>query len=438
MNSQSKEPAKPTQRKPAVKTGNCSESPIVNRPQITSILKHPHLPKCLVDTPMFIDQATIATRLLVKEELGSAQRNGRDSLPADMRHFVHDIIPGKTRRDRWTKSLVTPIKVIVDPKCGIRLYCTKHENGLVMLDRITINPGRILFGQNGSVITEREFGKVLSLLVVQVKPLLDNPDDWVQLIPGLSETSKSRWALLEIAFQIYDPDSKFLKLVGCSKHREISLTPQFRRADETITFQNSTKELTICVYRKDLEASNRQKLNLRPGSEHVTRVEVRLGGKKLFQHMPSATWRNDGKKSHLIQFSGEDLFAAWMSVISGFSSVSTLADQKDGPAKFGWGRFLGFLSVKFDIEFAELISALMEMKGPMPKKNATQFIDRISKTARDEISLLLKQSIHAVATPAAWFSQPDVLDDEVLESTAKRLNSLPVKPDLQLTDGLYS
>ena len=56
---------------------------------------------------------------------------------------------------------------------------------------IDFNPGVCLYGHNGRIITLTEFLHALAILVTHLTPLLSDPDDWVDLVPGVRREGRA-------------------------------------------------------------------------------------------------------------------------------------------------------------------------------------------------------------------------------------------------------
>jgi hypothetical protein len=56
---------------------------------------------------------------------------------------------------------------------------------------IDFNPGVCLHGHNGRIITLTEFLHALAILVTHLTPLLSDPDDWVDLVPGVRREGRA-------------------------------------------------------------------------------------------------------------------------------------------------------------------------------------------------------------------------------------------------------
>ena len=82
----------------------------------------------------------------------------------------------------------------------VRLFNLPDLDGLIaeQAKSIQVNPGIILYGHNGRCLSEAECLTAFSIVIEQLTPLLASPEDFIQLVPGLSRKTTAFWSLLEI------------------------------------------------------------------------------------------------------------------------------------------------------------------------------------------------------------------------------------------------
>lgn len=151
---------------------------------------------------------------------------------------------------------------------------------------IEFNPGTCLFGHNGRILLLTEFLDALALLVTQLRPLLRDAHDWVDLVPGLRQGGCAYWSYLEIPFQLRDPNGALLGRLRHSRHP--SITKASRHWPGSIRIGGERSILQLAIYRKADEMANRriegkpllcdEKLD---EDSDILRLEARMKEKKL-------------------------------------------------------------------------------------------------------------------------------------------------------------
>jgi hypothetical protein len=197
--------------------------------------------------PMPVDRASISTRIKLDPEFAAAATPDLLTLPPRFRSLVVEVQNRVQRR----QDRDVPVKVIhLESYGGIELRVTRGVTWTV--DKITFNPGKLVFGHNGRALTVEDFQKALSILLQYVTVLLKDPADFIHVIPGISDDSGAWWSSLEIPFQVADPDGHLLQAFMNAKHPRIR-KPALRCVGQSISWRSCTGDLAIKVYRKDIE-----------------------------------------------------------------------------------------------------------------------------------------------------------------------------------------
>lgn len=151
---------------------------------------------------------------------------------------------------------------------------------------VRLNPGKVLYGHNGRIITYDEFLDAGSIFITHAKHLLEDPDDWVDLFPGLRAGGSGRWTLLELPYHCSDPYGFFLAASRHIHHRNIRT--QARHWPTSIKLGGKRAKLQFSIYQKAVEMlAHNKKLPERLLSQYgdILRLEVRLKGKKLVKYI---------------------------------------------------------------------------------------------------------------------------------------------------------
>ena len=235
---------------------------------------------------MPIDKTKIATRLRIHDDFLNDPN-------AYIQNHGIEIRTVKSTRGRDSGCRTQNLTFSVLNYKGINVKLKKRAHDTLAEVTIDFNPGKCLYGHNGYVLTLSEFLDALALLVTHLKPILQNPDDWVDLIPGLRSGGVAYWKYLEVPFQCDDPDNAIftkLRLLSPDKpqipvrHWENSIRIGGDRSDCLLTIYNKTLEIERD---KNQPSSRDSSSDSSSDSEHpnILRFEMRLKGSKLVQHL---------------------------------------------------------------------------------------------------------------------------------------------------------
>ena len=375
----------------------------------------PHLPnrfpvdKCHIMLP----------RIRLKNIVGDCPPDKLDSLPPEMRALVHhkkdeakseySTAVSRPASHRYNPTIRTSV-IFVRSFCGIKLHAEKNSKIGWVIYMITFNPSSVCHGHNGSVIQEEHFIHACSDLIESVAPLLEDRDDIVYLVPGLRPESCARWKSLEIPYQILDPGGLILRAFTNAKHAEINMQPLYQCREESIAFSNSTKDLLIRIYRKDLELRKKRGKKAVTCDIPVLRIEVELSGAKLQKHFKGGTWKMIDGEFCLVSFRGADLRAAFRSVILRFFGLLSQPPSVVGQNDDKIGRMMGWVASMTDLSVDDQI-AYYERR--FLKKNNLKCINntksRLRKAARKELTLQSTVSLADFFREKSWYYAPAVV-----------------------------
>ncbi len=178
------------------------------------------------------------------------------------------------------------------------------------LSRVTIkfNPGVCLYGHDGRILHLNDFLAALSVLVVHLTPLLSDPADWVDLVPGLRQGSPAYWSYLELLFQCSDRDGE--RFARLRDFRNPPTGMQCHLRADSIEFRSRRGSPQLSIFRKDIEMVKRGNLDVARLSDAsgTLRLQTRLSNSMLPRYCGNG--RNvamiDGKE-RLVWFWPQDL-----------------------------------------------------------------------------------------------------------------------------------
>lgn len=172
---------------------------------------------------------------------------------------------------------------------GIQVTLVQVAGDPLATATIDFNPGVCLYGQNGRILTLTEFLSSLNILVTHLTPLLSDPDDWVDLVPGLRRGGVAYWSYLEVLFQCRDTDGTLLARLRHLRHPKI--TTASRRWRDSILVGPHRGELRLAIYRKAVEMAKRRVKDIPLLSDQklaedmdILRLEARMKGAKLVHY----------------------------------------------------------------------------------------------------------------------------------------------------------
>ena len=121
---------------------------------------------------------------------------------------------------------------------------------------IEFNPGVCLYGHNGRILLLTEFLDALALLVTNLRPLLRDQDDWLDLVPGLRVGGVAYWSFLEVPFHYRDSGGILLAHLRHVRHPSIRTAS--RHWPDSMEVGGKRAKLQLVIYRKDVEMATRR------------------------------------------------------------------------------------------------------------------------------------------------------------------------------------
>jgi hypothetical protein len=396
-------------------------------------------------SPSFpIDQIVIPTFVPLKPEVGNCLPNKLQTLPPEIRGVIHSITarakpefnPGAFGKsgERYNPTRATRI-IHVDGFDGIKLQAVEDPLQGWMVHTIIFNPGKVYNGHNGRILSEEEFLYAVSILIALLKPLIADEQDETHLFPGLHEHGRASVQSIEVPFHMLDHDGDVLQAFGTAKHKEINLKPSYRWHGESILFTNSTGNLVIRVYRKDIEMKRKRRFRV-SSDQAVLRVEVRLEGDKLEEHFGGGTWQVINGVRSLVSFRAPDLQAAHHSVMSQFDGLIPKVPDADGECDQKIGRFMGWVSSVSDLTFHRQFDYYSRrFMGSSIERSIDNAKSIYHIAARKELALLSPSKIADLFSDDAWSHQPNVICAQLEAMTQARHRDIRIHP---LVEAAYS
>jgi hypothetical protein len=367
---------------------------------------------------MPIDRSTIMTRLRVHSDL-----------LADPESFIRErdlpIRTMKPTRGRGSSGPTRNLTLDVLTYRGIKVKLSKADGASLTEAAIDFNPGVCLRGHNGGILSLAEFLEALAVLVTHLKPLLNDPDDWVDLVPGLRRGGVAYWSELEVLFQFLDPDGTLL--AGFRHARHPSITTPSRHWPTSIKMGGPRSTLHFSIYGKAAEMVAHGNLaeTEYPNFKDVLRLEARMRKKKLVRYFGNA--RNveviDGAL-RLCRFYPQDLIVGYRKSFSEFqglftcpSTTTSAPEDKIKPVE-ALGRMLAKVALgpRTTLTLPELLSSLEFYTGAA--------IGEIRKAALAELSRRSSISLDDLFSDAAYRAEPGVYSEKREEKIRHDLDDL--------------
>lgn len=151
---------------------------------------------------------------------------------------------------------------------------------------VEFNPGKVLYGHNGRILTYDEILNAFSIYITHARRILEDADDWIDLIPGIRTGGSGSWTRLELPHHYSDPVGFILAAFRHFHHPNIRT--QARHWPDSIELGGKRANLQFSIYRKATEMlAHNKKLPERLLSLYgdILRLEVRIKGKKLVEYI---------------------------------------------------------------------------------------------------------------------------------------------------------
>lgn len=371
---------------------------------------------------MPVDKTEIRTRLRIHPELfGNPDAFIRAyDLP------IRTIKPSKGRRaDGPTQKLTLHVLTYR----GITVKLTRTSGAFLTSANITFNPGVCLYGHNGGLISLSQFLEALAILVTHLKPLLLDPNNWVDLVPGVQKGGRAYWSCLEVLFHCLDLDGTIL---SCFRHaRHPSIRTSTRHWPTSIKMGGPRSKIQFSIYQKAVELVARNKL---PESDlstfaDILRLEVRMRDKFLARYFGNE--RNvekiDGNE-RLVRFWPQDLVGGHrrsfreMEGVYGCPSSRSEEIVSEKPNE-GLGRMLAVVSLE-----PGTTQSLPELLTLIEFYTGASLSASMKNAARAELSRRSSLSFDDLFSEGAYRSQPGITIPDIEQKIRRELKDTHPHP----------
>lgn len=297
---------------------------------------------------------------------------------------------------------------------GIIVTLTKDPRKRLSKAEIQFNPGVCLYGHNGRIITCDDFDYAIGLLLTNLTPLLSNPEDCVDIVPGRRPGGVAYWQYLEIMHQCSDIDGSIFRSFRYVQGRNTNTS--VRHWPTSIQVGAKRSKVCLGIYYKAPEMVNSGKLPANKLSEYadVLRFEVRLKDDKIAELLGNE--RNteviDGKL-RLVSFYPSELFQGhykcFSKLLGAYNPGGSLKARKSKELLVPIGRMLAAVISETDsMTFSELFDKWQFYMGASGNTSR-----KVRGSALAELSQRSSISLDALFSETAYRSQDYVCNVEL-------------------------
>jgi len=306
--------------------------------------------------------------------------------------------------------------VFISDYKGLRLFIDHRGYEPWTLRKIEGNFATLFHGANGLILTANELLLGLSLLIELLTPLLANEVDFVHLVPALTSDSRAFFSLVEIPFQISDPDGRYQHAFLNPRHPEIKKAA-IRCDGESVHLGAPNAEMSIDFYRKDIEMKKVLGKYEAPTPPEILRIEITLTGKPLLKYLgqPGCT-RVLRDKPRLVNINSPNLIDGHRAVVTRLKGCCQSAlDDDEAPRDCIPGRLMAHVSDRTSLPITDQISICKERFNLSPN---TLYRYRIA--ALDEYARLSSLNIEDVFALENYLRQPGIAIPELERMSHER------------------
>ena len=277
----------------------------------------------------------------------------------------------------------------------------RPDQSVQYVNKIEINPRKILHGQNGITITnDKDLCAALLIARHAFAHLLVNPDQASELIPGLRKHGHSYWRKLEIALDILDP--------GYAVRRQMRYMQSPHIRVPAVLYPDSVHlkgtNLELKAYDKVKKTEKRfGKRNNRttPSANEITRLEVVLpmglipSGFPL--HRETIKHMKFGAVQRLVGFTWNDLRAIHRTYFKGIKGVYHNKAGKDAGYNSGIAAAMAVLARDHSIPTSEIRTVLEEYGGKSKdtsRKMEKQILEFMEQASEFDVDTILSDKAY--------------------------------------------
>ena len=193
---------------------------------------------------------------------------------------------------------------------------------------VTANPGRVLHGHNGHVLSQDQFHDFGAILIHNLAPLVSETSSVPDLFPGLRPGGQTRWTYVELLLQLRDVSGMVFQKMRHGSHPDIRVTSRCWD-DESIELGRKKGNIQFSFYykAKQMRRKGWHLADVPREFDDILRLEVRLKGPALVKYLGNGKnieeWATTSCKlirgtftetteveKRLVRFTEQDLFRA--------------------------------------------------------------------------------------------------------------------------------
>ena len=241
------------------------------------------------------------------------------------------------------------VTIDLDQYGALFLMCYKPQGGKWTITSIGINPVTLLYGHNARVPDRFDFIAAMTVAKELITRILARPADAIHVVPGIHPDSRAYWSKIEIPLNLFDWDGRLWDILRNTR-TGLLRKKGYDYDSESTSFGAKTGNLTIKIYRKNLEMSKLCNEFEAPCEIPIVRVEVMLKGAKLLEHLgPEANTAEIKGMDRVVSFGGNALARVHKAI------VSTLQGMDVKPAR---------LTKSLGDKTGQLIGLVSRVHGP--------------------------------------------------------------------------
>lgn len=279
--------------------------------------------------------------------------------------------------------------------------------------KVEMNPAKMLYGHNGRLITYGELLDAFSVYLNHARSLLEDQDDWIDLLPGLRAGGPGRWKLLELPCHCSDPDGVILAAMRDAVHPAIrKIARQWPTSSE---LGRKRSNMQFCTYQKAIELFTRGKLpaKLLDLYGDILRMEVRLKGKKLIKYLGNEdTIESVDGDARLVRFTPDLIDSARSQAFRELKGVWQADDAPQLSAQLGvLGALIALVAKdpRCKYSFPELVAHVAHYTNT----KGSDAIRKICSAGADYLSRCSTMNFDSLLGTDALLSQPSIALSEI-------------------------
>jgi hypothetical protein len=375
--------------------------------------------------PMLLDRGVISSVFEVTPEV----INNRTGFNQKYDTNILDIDPGSRQRDGEDQKTQ---KIIFGSYGGIVVFTERNSSGRWLSNGIHFNARNALYRHNGHRLSVEDYTVALTILREQVAKIQNRPDDIIHIVPGVHPESNASWSMLELTFDLPDPDGQLEDRVFKNPHFP-KMKEGFRFRNGKVQIGSSDGPFRISFYRKDKQMAKLLRKCRIKDAPRMLRVEVTLSQKKLLEHLgtPKNTRMIDGR-NRLVRFTPIDLTECLLHIVTQLQGCYAPIDGGacKGKSMDKTGRLMAWVATRYNIPLVELFD-LYETQIGYSKETA----GRQRRAAHSMMARISPLRLDEIFSDANLQRQPSIVIPELEATVAYRRQQVMSALDIEMTYG---